>query len=137
MLQCVVMCCSVLRFTTGCCSALRSVPSGGYVVSDTLVVPLWTPSYIPGCTGRLPCSAEGLSRDVAGNTQLRNTQHTATRNVVASNGSLDTMCCSVSQCVAVCRSVLQCVAVCCSVSQCVAVCYSVSQCVAVWCSEVH
>jgi len=31
---------------------------------------------------------------------------------------LDTMCCSVLQCVAVCCSVLQCVAVCCSVLQC-------------------
>jgi len=37
---------------------------------------------------------------------------------------LDTVCCSVLQCVAVCCRVLQCVAVCCSVLQCVAVGYS-------------
>ena len=37
----------------------------------------------------------------------------------------------------VCCSVLQCVAACCNVVQCVAVCYSVLQRVAMWCSEFH
>jgi len=57
--------------------------------------------------------------------------------------TIEVLCCSVLQCVAVCCSVLQCVAVCycavycaavcCSVLQCVAVCCSVLQCVAVCC----
>jgi len=41
------------------------------------------------------------------------------------HAQLESVCCSVLQCVAVCCSVLRCVAVCCSVLQCVAVCCSV------------
>ena len=44
---------------------------------------------------------------------------------------MDSVCCSVLQCVAVCCSVLQCVAVC---LQCVAVCYTVLQGIAVFCN---
>jgi len=57
--------------------------------------------------------------------------HTWTVNTFAAGRLSQSVCCSVSQCVAVCCSVCQWVAVCCSVLQCVAVCRSVSQCVVV------
>ena len=63
----------------------------------------------------------------------RNLQRVETHLTSSPASQCVTVCCSVSQCVAVRWGVLQCVTVCCSISQYVAACCSVLQCVAVCC----
>jgi len=53
---------------------------------------------------------------------IRVHSYLATLSALIQKHKLETLSCSVLQCVAVCCSVLQCVAVCCSVLQCAAVC---------------
>jgi len=124
-LQCVAVCCSVLRIprsllplvsplfvlqcVAACCSALqcvavrcRALPCVAVCCSVLQYVAVCQGFPAHFCPWYLPCSCS--------------------------------MCCSVLHCVAVCCSAIPCVAVRYSVLQCVAVCCSVLQCVAVCCS---
>ena len=103
--QCVAVCCSVLRCAAVCCGVLQSIG-------------LYDTQCVPKCVG----------------SWLLTIRCRASRGIMCSVLQCVAVCCSVLQCVAVCCSVLQCAAVCCSVLQCVAVCCSVLQCVAVCCS---
>ena len=96
MLQCVVVCCSVLQCVVLCCSVLQCVA----VCCSVLQFMLQTP-------------VERQKRDI----DMRSSRV---------GGEEEYACiaeyCTVLQCIAVSCSVLQCVAVCCSVLQSLALC---------------
>ena len=97
MLQCAVVCCSVLQ-----CVAVRYIKS---LILGKLTIAA-APERRFGEVDDDLCHGGGLHTCVA---------------LCCSVLQCDAVCCSMLQCVAVCCSVLQCVAVCCSVLQCVVV----------------
>ena len=109
-LQCVAVCCSVVRLLRcivhcqHCCSALQCVAVCCRVQDY----------YVASCTGGAVVVSCCVLQGVA--VRRRVLQCVA-------------VCCSVLQCGVLCCSVLQCAAV----FQCVAVCYSMLQCVTVCC----
>ena len=147
MLQCVVMCCSVMQ---GAITRYLSTPKrerakeGGRErerKNDSVLQRVAEctsacqelkstdeashPTHAIGYSLVAVCSVlQCIAVRISASPELKSTDE-----VIAPPGriehSLVAVCCSVLQCIAVCCSVWQCVAVCCSVLQCVAVCCSV------------
>ena len=124
-LQCVAVCCDVLRCVVVCCDVLQCAAECCGVLHSAAAC-----CSVPQCAAECCCVLQCAAM-CCGVLQIAAECCSVLQRAAVLQCSA--MCCSVLQCATLCCSVLQ-RAVCCSVLQCVAVCCSVLQCVAVCCS---